>query len=280
MYYFRIILLVAVSLCSRFVGAQTFFIEPQIQSKVHWTEKRSTLYLATGYSFDNVNYEPIKFATHEVPPIDYGIMFGYRFKKGLSISTGIIQETPQLLYVISFVPYDTTFQTFMTTEQATIIDYFFNKLPLNFHYQAGEFKIKKTNLSFAHTICFRFSIIRNPKVKFIDTLYFSSAPISRDRELSSIIAPFRVLGNFPMIAFNYGIEIKNKGREIFTLRTFVEFGFRTLCGYSLQMDVTGPNYRQTARVRSYSRGSGFGFQIARKFNFRSQKKLLPTQDLK
>ena len=62
--------------------------------------------MAARFLFDNVIYEPIKFAVSETPPVDLGIMFGYRFKNSLSISSGAIQETAQLLYVVSYMLFD------------------------------------------------------------------------------------------------------------------------------------------------------------------------------
>lgn len=73
-------------------------------------------------------------------------------------------------------------------------------------YQIGESKIQKSFLSFEHQIGLSLSIIRNPKMIKSETVSYGPVTIGRDRALTSALNPYRVIGNFPMLAFNLGLH--------------------------------------------------------------------------
>jgi len=259
-------------LCPCLSRAQTFFIEPALQLKTHWSQKKSDWNTSSSFAFQGVNYQPMKFATKNYGSFDFGASVGYKFENGILFSAGIFRETPQLAFTLSYVSHDIISPSSFVENLPVTCYYFFTKIPLNLSFKFGTSSIFQGKIKLQHYLGIGYSHIRVASTRPMNDIAISGIRPQENTSLFVSIQTKRVLGNFPFLSFNYSAEVLIKKKELFTVKAFVELGFKTLAVYTVQMDVSnssGPV--ESAIVIDRTRGSGFGFQLTRKFKFLSRE---------
>lgn len=253
--------------------AQTLFIEPAVQLKVQLIKKNTVWNNNEGFHQNNFSYEPIKIYNEELPIPDFGLHLGYRFKNNICLSIGYLSETAKLGARILYATYDSTLinKSHQIYNLGLIGMFVLRKYPINLGIPLGETKFKKGKFTIKHylntSVSFIFS--RNTitdyyvtdKVRLLDGKYLSAN--------ADYTAGF--YKNSLLLSLSYSTELKYKHKSICEFKLFLERGFRTYITQYTTIIVWDSNSSNKFQALNQARGSGYGFQLTKKFNFQTKK---------